>query len=823
MIRKITLLFASLFCLSLAGAQNSPKIELKTGQTYTIYGITVSGVKFFDTDQVIALTGLNIGDTLHIPSDAYGVAIRKLWDYGLFSDVQFTATKISGDSLYLNIHLQERPRIVSWVVSGTSKSDRDEIKESLSIRRGSEYSEYMAVTSTDIIKRYYAAKGYLDCQVNISVKNDSVVANGIHLNFEVDRKKKIRVKELDFIGNREISSKKLRKAMKETHRISWNIFNSTKFIQKELDNDKKHIIEYYQERGFRDAQILSDSVYRIGEKRVGITIRLFEGNKYFFRNITWVGNTKFVTPYLNTLLKLKKGDVYDKITLEKRLSTDENSISTLYNDEGYLFFNVEAVETSIQGDSIDIELRVYEGKPATINRINIAGNTKTNEHIIRRELYSRPGELFSKTAVMRSIRELAQMGHFDPEKLDVSPVPNPADETVDITFKVEEKPNDQLELSGGWGNNMFVGTVGIKFTNFSARRMFEKDAWRPVPSGDNQTVNIRAQTNGSYYKALNLSFSEPWLGGKKPNSFSASLYYTAQDNSKYFYSIGDQSMKVFGGSVGLGRRLEWPDNYFTLFTSLDYERYMLHNWTGRFLFTDGVANNLRIKFMLSRNSTDQAIYPRSGSNFSLSLQLTPPYSLLNGKDYKDPDMTDQEKYRWIEYHKWNAKAAWYSAVVGDWVVAVRGEFGYLGFYNKNLGYSPFEGFELGGDGMSGYNMYGIETIGLRGYANTSLTPYYNGVYVANVYNKFTMELRYPFILSPQSTIYGLVFFEGGNSWRDIQDFNPLSIKRSAGVGVRLLLPIVGMLGIDWGYGFDKIPGRAGDNGGNFHFLIGMPF
>jgi outer membrane protein insertion porin family len=785
---------------------------------YIIAEITVSGVKFFNTDQVIGLSGLAIGDTISIPGDQISQAIKRIWKNGLFSDAKMSATKVVGDKIYLDIHLQERPRIVGYSIEGVKKSDREDLQGMLYIRRGSEFSDYLKTSSINIIKKFYDEKGYKNAEVELIVTQDTSIGNGVRVTFKINRGQRVRVREINFEGNKEISSSKLRGAMKNVHRKRWyTFFWSSKYIESKLDEDEMKLIDYYNERGYRDAQILDDSVWKIGNKEVGILYKIYEGNQYYYRSIKWVGNTKYPSEFLTSnVLRIESGDIYDKVTLRKRLFEEETSVSTMYNDEGYLFFNVQPVEVKIEGDSVDLELRVYEGKPATINNIYISGNSKTNEHIIRRELYTRPGDLFSKTNIIRSIRDLAQMGHFNPETLNVDPVPNPADETVDITYIVEEKPNDQIELSGGWGANTFVGTVGIRLTNFSARRMFKKEAWKPLPSGDNQQLSLRFQTNGSYYKAASLSFTEPWLGGKKPVSLSTSLYYTNQNDSYIFYQSSDRSMQVIGASIGIGQRLKWPDNYFTLYSAIDLQRYILKDWPNFQLFTNGSSNNFSLKTVFGRNSTDQPIYPRRGSELSIGLQLTLPYSLFNGIDYKDPDLTTSKKYRWIEYHKWSFRTVWYATIWKDMVLASRIQFGYLGYYNKDLGYSPFEGFEMGGDGLSGYNLYGVETVGLRGYENGSLTPNT----MANVYEKFTMELRYPAILSPQSTIYAYAFVEAGNAWYTLKDYRPFSVKRSAGLGARVMLPMIGLIGVSWAYGFDNV---GGDKKNHVHFEINLPF
>ncbi|MDR1225421.1 MAG: outer membrane protein assembly factor BamA [Prevotellaceae bacterium] len=799
-------------------------VDYAAPKKYVIADISVSGVKYSNTDQIIGLSGLSVGDTIAIPGESISQAMKKLWTFGMFSDVKVNSKKVAGDKIYLDIYLQERARILSYSIEGIKKGDREDLQNVLTIKRGSEYSAYLRTGAVNTIKKFYYEKGFRNVTVDVVVNKDSTLANGVRLLFVVDKKGKVRVKEIEFEGNKAVKPSQLRGAMKEIHRRRWyTFFWSSKYIDDKLAEDKAKILEYYNERGYRDARILSDSVWVINGKHVGIKFKMYEGHKYYYRNLTWVGNSRYPSDMLTDIMRIRKGDIYDKVTMEKRLLTEDNSVTTMYMDDGYLFFNVQPVEVRVEGDSVDIEMRIYEGKQATVSNIYIQGNSKTNEHVIRRELFIRPGDLFSKTQIVRSIRDLAQMGHFDPEKLDAKPTPNPADETVDLTFVVEEKPNDQLELSGGWGAGMFVGTVGVKLANFSTRRMFDKDGWRPLPTGDNQTLTLRGQTNGSYYKAISTSFTEPWLGGRKPISLTTSAYYTNQNNSMSFYQSGTSTMEVVGLSVGIGQRLKWPDNYFTLYNSVDLQRYILDNWTSQFIFSDGASNNFSFKIVLGRNSTDQPIYPRRGSEFSLGLQITPPYSLFSSKDYSDPDMKDSERYKWIEYHKWTFRTAWFTSIVGNLVFALKAQFGYLGYFNSALGYSPFEGFTLGGDGMSGYNLYGVETIGLRGYQNGALTAYSNGAQIANVYDKYTVELRYPFVLSPQSTIYGLAFFEAGNSWSDLSSFSPFSVKRSAGVGIRLMLPMIGLLGVDFGYGFDKVQGASKANGWEPHFIIGMPF
>ena len=623
--------------------------------------------------------------------------------------------------------------------------------------------------------------------------------------------------------------------MKKTKDRSWyNLFSSKKFKEDEYDNDKKSLVEAFNEQGYRDAKILKDSIYYFEDGKMGIHFVMDKGKKYYFRNITWTGNSKYTEDELNSILRIEKGSIYDVVNMEHRLygggKENEYTISKLYRDQGYLFFNVTPVELNIDGDSVDVEMRMVEGKPATFNKIIINGNNITNEKVVRRAVFTRPGYLFRQTDFERSVREIASMGNFDAEVAadparGYSIIPNQLNNTVDIAYNVEEKSNSQLELSGGWGSGMFVGTVGVSFNNFSTANFFRKECWKPVPLGDAQSLSFRFQTNGKYYTALTASFVEPWLFGKKPTQLSFSAYYTKQTNSyfSYYYNVlnSDQYMEVFGASLGIGDRLEWPDNYFVLYNQLGWQSYRLKDWNSYFIYNTGVSHNISWSINLTRNSTDQMLYPRSGSDFTFGVQLTPPWSMMK-KGWRDVDysnMTVQEHYNWIEYNKWTLKGAVYTKLVGDLVLMARAYFGYLGYYNRKWGYSPFEGYMVGGDGMSGYNIYGSDIIALRGYENYSLTPYKNGVYNGNVYDKFTVELRYPVIMQPSSQIFVLAFLEGGNCWSDIRKFNPFQIKRSAGVGARIFLPMIGLLGIDWGYGFDD----AQNGGSQLHFIIGQQF
>lgn len=817
-------------------AQNGAVVDYESPKEYVLKKIKVEGVNYLSGDRLIALTGLQEGDKVEIPGQQLSGIVNRLWLQRKFSDVGFYIDSLSprGDSCILVLKVQERPRVSKWLFSGVRRSEESDLTERLKLRRGGELSDYVEKSSIDIIKNYYKEKGFYLVDVHLTHEPDSTVKNAVKATFHVNKGNKIKIEKINFNGVEEnIKVKKLAKAMKKTKdRSLYNFFNSKKFNSKEYENDKAALMEVFNEAGYRDAVILSDSISYTPDGRIVLDINLNQGKRYYFRDITWTGNSVYTAEQLNSVLMIKKGDIYDLVTMEKRLQGDpkqqHRDIRKMYTDNGYLFFNIVPVEMNIEGDSIDVEMRIMEGKPATFNNVIINGNTITSEKVARRAVYTRPGYLYSQTDFERSIRELGSIGHFDPERFQsqegYSILPNINNNTVDIAYNVQEKPNSQLELSGGWGGNTFVGTLGVSFNNFSLRRAFEKGAWRPVPLGDGQTLSIRFQTNGTYYTALSASFLEPWLTGKKPTSLSTSIYYTRQTNSYYYYLTNDEYMEVYGIAASLGSRLKWPDDYFVLYHELSWQQYKLKDWNYNFLFNTGKSNNLSYKISLNRNSTDQPVYPRTGSDMLFSVQLTPPYSLFRSDDTDYKTMTDQEKYKWIEYHKWTFKSALYTKLVGDLVLKTSADFGYLGYYNKDLGYSPFEGFQLGGDGMSGYNTYGSDIIGLRGYPNYSLTPIEGNAYAGRVYDKFTVELRHPVILQPQSTIYAMLFLEAGNCWKDIKDFNPFEVKRSAGVGLRVLLPIVGMLGIDWGYGFDPVPNEKLNRGGSqFHFVIGQQF
>lgn len=849
--------------LSLLGAavfaQNETavaEVDYSHPQKYIIGGVKVEGNTYIGRNQVLQLAGLREGEEVTIPGDQVSNIVNRLWQQRYFRDVSISIDSLSSaqDSVWLKINIVERPRVSRWNFTGVKTSEKKDLQERTSLRRGSGFSDYVDKTTCGIISRYFKEKGFLNVDVHSEVKEDTVVKNAIQVTFVVDRGKKVKIRKIDFNGKpSDISEFKLAKSMKKTKSNKiYNFFSSKKFSEKEYPEDKKNLISAYNEAGYRDARLVKDSIYYLREGKIGIDLDVDPGQKYYFRNITWTGNSVYDASQLNSILQIGKGDVYDLVTMQHRLmgggKQNETDVSKVYRDAGYLFFNITPVEVNIEGDSVDVEMRIVEGKQATLNNIVINGNDLTNEKVVRRQLFTKPGYLFSQTDFERSIREIASLGQFDPEAISkeggYSIVPNSNDNTVDIIYNVTEKPSSQLELSGGWGGRTFVATAGVSFNNFSTRRFFDKSAWRPVPLGDAQNLAFRFQTSGTYYTALSASFNEPWLFGKDPTSLSMSVYYSRQTNSYLAWNIlsHDRQMEVYGFSIGLGKRLKWPDNYFVLYNNISWQTYKLTNWYANyFIFDDGIAHNLSYTIGIQRNSTDQQIFPRSGEDISFSIQVTPPYSLFRKHDYdangnrisvdsyKDinyDNWSAKDRYKWIEYHKWSFKADFYQKLVGNLVLKTRAQFGYLGYYNRKWGYSPFEGYWVGGDGMTGYSTYGSEVIALRGYENYSLTPtvysQYNTngyAYAGNVFDKFTMELRYPLVLQPQSTIFALAFLEGGNCWSDIRSFNPFQIKRSAGVGLRVYLPMIGLLGIDWGYGFDD----ANYGGSQFHFLIGQEF
>ena len=857
-------MFAVLLSLSLyaqdsiqvADSASLPKIEYTLQrQTYTIADIKVSGADSYEDFVLIGFSGLAVGDEIEVPGEQITKAVKRFWKQGLFSDVKIKANKIVGDSVWLEIALQQRPRASEVVYQGVKKSEKEDIEVKVGLRTGSQLTPNILDNTKTVIKKYYAEKGFHNTDVDIRQYQDQDHPGYVRVAVLVDKKAKTRVGKIYLTGNEALTDLQINKAMKKTNDNNIiNLFRTKKFVTEEYENDKKAIIDKYNEIGYRDAYIVADSVVPNPEDptRVDVYITVSEGGKYYVRNISWVGNTVYPSEALNNMLGVKKGDTYNLKLLNDRLINDDDAVSKLYTDNGYLFFNVEPVETSVSGDSIDFEMRMYEGRPATINEIKIVGNERVYEHVVRRELYTKPGQLYSQSDIMRSLRELAQMGHFNAEKLVPDIQPNPEEGTVDITYQLETKSSDQIEFSLGWGATGLVGSLGLKFTNFAIQNLFNKKSYRIVPQGEGQTFSINARTNGVYYTSASISFLEPWLGGKRPNSLSASIYFASQTGysnryykayqnlyntySDYYYYSGNSNyyqqlaeseadpgkyLRTFGVSLGYGKRLKWPDDYFSFYGELSYQMYMMKDWP-YLLISDGTSHNFSINLQLSRSSIDNPIYTRRGSQFTLGLKITPPYSLINGKDYSQ--MTNNEKYHLIEYHKWKFTGKVFTPLTPDskLVLMTRAEFGYLGHYNE-YAKSPFESFYMGGDGMTSYTSYSTEYIGMRGYTSGSLTPYdvATGRNMGYVYNKFTMELRYPITLEQSATIWALAFLEAGNCFSDIRNYNPFNLKRSAGVGVRIFLPMFGLLGVDWGYGFDKINGSSQYGGSQFHFVLGQ--
>ena len=836
-----------------------------TPKTYKLAGLTVTGIEGYEDYVLTGISGLSVGQELEVPGTAITDAVKRYWKHGLFSDVSISADSIVGDNIYLKIHLAPRPRISTINYNGLKKTEREDMEKKLGLVKGGQITPNMIDRAKILAKKYFEDKGYKNAEVFIRQRDDVAAKNQVILDIDVDKKEKLKVRTITIDGDNQLGDKKIKGtlfskgAFAKTHEAGKlaNLLKSKKFTPERWAEDKKNLITKYNEYGFRDAMITKDSVWNVDPKHVDIYVKVDEGKKYYIRNIKWVGNTVYSTDYLSRLLDMKKGDVYNQTYLNKRLSQDEDAVGNAYWNNGYLFYNLQPTEVNIVGDSIDLEMRITEGQQAHINRVKINGNDRLYENVVRRELRTKPGDLFSKEALQRSARELASMGHFDPEAINPVPEPNYEDGTVDINYNLKQKSNDQVELSLGWGQTGVIGRVGLKLNNFSMANLFRKnrDHRGIMPIGDGETLSLGAQTNGTYYQSYNAQYSTNWLGGKRPIQFSVGMSYSKQtDVSSNYYNSGymnnynnyrygygnynynsyenyydpDKYVKLLSVYAGWGKRLSWPDDYFTLSLQLQYQRYMLRNWR-YFIMSNGSANNLNLNIALNRTSTDNQLFPRRGSDFSVSLTITPPWSKWDGKDYahlatdrNSPTYSQeqQEKYRWVEYHKWKFKARTFTALTSGqkcFVLMTRVEFGLLGSYNKYKK-SPFETYYMGGDGMSGYSTgYAEETVGLRGYENGSLTPYGAEGYA---YSRMSLELRYPFLLG-NTTIYGLGFVEAGNAWTETSKFNPFDMKRSAGLGVRIFLPMVGMMGIDWAYGFDKVFGTKG--GSQFHFILGQEF
>ena len=864
----LTLLAALLFSIGAVAQEKivNPEISYAgTPRSGVIGGIAVSGVEGYEDYMLTGISGLTVGQKIELPGQEITEAVKRYWKHGLFSNVQIAADSIVGDKIYLHFYLALRPRVSTINYIGVKKSEREDLETKLGLLKGNQITPNMIDRAELLAKNYFDDKGYKNAEINIRQRDDVTAKNQVILDVEIDKKEKMKVRQIIIEGNKNLSDSKIKGglftkgAFTKTHEAGKlsTFLKSKKYTPERYKTDKQNLIDKYNELGYRDATIVEDSVWNVDDKHVSIYLKVDEGKKYYIRNITWVGNTVFSTDYLSRLLGMKKGDVYNQKFMHKRLSEDGDAVGNEYWNNGYLFYNLQPTEVNIVGDSIDLEMRIMEGNQAHISRVRINGNTRVYENVVRRELRTKPGDLFSKEALMRSAREMASMGHFDPEQINPDVRPNYEDGTVDINWDLVQKSNDQVEFSLGWGQTGVIGRIGLKLNNFSMANLFNKNKEHRgiLPVGDGEVLSIGAQTNGTYYQSYNASYSTNWFGGKRPIQFTVGAYFSKQTdvssnyynsaymNNYYNYLYGygnsynnyyenfydpDKYVKLLGVSVGWGKRLRWPDDYFQLSVELAYQRYMLKNWQ-YFIVTNGNCNNLNLGITLSRVSTDNQLFPRRGSEFMASLTITPPWSAFDHKDYKNlavnpesPTYTaeQQEKYRWVEYHKWKFRAKTYTALTNGqkcFVLMTRVEFGLLGSYNKYKK-SPFETYYMGGDGMSGYSTgYAEETIGLRGYDNGSLTPY---GYEGYAYDRFTLELRYPFLLG-NTTIYGLGFLEAGNAWNDTKDFNPFDMKRSAGIGVRIFLPMVGLMGIDWAYGFDKVFGTRG--GSQFHFILGQEF
>ena len=796
---------------------------------YTLGGITVSGARYLDTNTLIALTGLKIGDPIVVPGEEIGKAIRKLWDQGILGDVSVSITKTEGSKIFLDFNLKERPRLSRFEFTGISKGQADELKNKIKLIRGKVVTDALLNNTKTQVKKFYTNKSYLDVKVNITQRPDSTLSNSVVLIINVDKGDKIRIRDIAFEGNTAFTDRKLAGKLKKTKaKKPYKLLTSGKFQRSEYEEDKKKLIDFYNTQGYRDAIIVSDTLMRQPDG-LALRITVDEGPKYYIRNITWNGNYLYDDKTLAGVLGIKRGSVYNKEELDKRINYNPagQDISSLYQNDGYLFFNIEPVETKVVGDSIDIEMRLSEGVQARVKDINIAGNTKTSDHVIRRELHTLPGDKFNRELLIRTQRQLATLGYFDPEKIGMNPVPNQADGTVDINYTVVEKPSDQITLSGGWGGYAgFIGTVGLVFNNFSLRKAGNLSNWRPVPAGDGQRLALNVQANGLLYQAYSFSFTEPWLGGRKPNSFSFSLNKSVQRLGTTLDANNDQYIKSNSAAITLGRRLRWPDDYFTLSNSLSFTQYQFNNYP--LISADvpsGKANNITFNTTLARNSIDNPTYTRRGSSLSLSLSLTPPYSIFPGAH---PNTVE-----WIEFHKWMFDASWFTPIAGKLVLNTRAHFGFIGSYNSNRPYGPFERFKLGGSGL-GYGgasnfLVGTEYVGLRGYADpndqAALPTAKQGASGGIVYNKYVMELRYPVSLNPAATVYVLTFAEAGNAFNAYSEYNPYKLYRSAGVGARIFMSAFGLLGFDYGYGFDTVPAVGTSEAvaptGRFHFIIGQ--
>jgi outer membrane protein insertion porin family len=860
--------FLSSFAQDTAG---TPVItySLTDDKKYVIADIQVTGVESYGYENHVltGISGLNVGDRVSVPGKEITAALRAFLKHGLFSWGQILAAKQTADSVWLEIKLRPNPLISNIAFTGVKKSEKEDLEAKIGMARGTQLTPNLINRAKKRVKDYFDEKGFSNADIKVQQRNDLANEGKVIMEIVVNKNQKTKISHIYINGNEKLSAYDLKVAMKKTNESQnlfqgllhvpkltvRKLFSTKKFVREDYDADLENLITRYNEKGYRDAVIVSDSVATLDDSRVDVYITVDEGNKYYIRNINWVGNTLYPSDALQMILDMKSGDVYNQKKLTERLQTDEDAVSNVYYNQGYIFSHLDPVETYIENDSVDLEVRVIEGIQAALNRIVINGNDRLYEDIVRRELVTKPGQLFSKETLMRSAREIAQMGHFDPENMDIKPEPDDETGTVDIIYNLTSKANDQVEFSAGWGQSGVIGRLSLKFSNFSLSNLLHPGTYKGfLPQGEGQSLTLSGQTNGRYYQSYSVSFLDPWFGGKRPNNFSLSAYYMMQTgvdsrsyssnnyySSYYNYGYGNsygygydyayndnQYIRILGLSAGYGKRLNWPDNYFTFMTDLSYQRYWLKDWYS-FPVSNGTANSLTLGLTLGRNSIDNPLYTRSGSTFSLSVNATPPYSLVDGIKYDELTVSDPRMFRWIEYHKWKFKGKIFiplanrEKVKNTPVLMNRIEYGFLGTYNSHK-YNPFETFYMGGDGMSGYSsVYANEIVGLRGYESGSLTPY--GGLGGYAYTRLAMELRYPFMLEQTSTIYGLAFVEAGNAWYDIKSFNPFDLKRSAGLGVRIFLPMIGLMGIDWAYGFDKTPGSSKISGSQFHFILGQEF
>jgi len=868
-LRRFTLLTILLSILSMplmaqiATGDEVPDINYSFPRKYTIGGITVTGVKYLNSSVLISLSGLQVGNKIDIPGERIRSAMDKLWQQGLFEDVKIVATSVQDDQIFLEIRLTERPRLSKFTFSGVRKGEGDDLKDKIKISKGDVVTDNLLNRTRNTILKHYISKGYFDAIVDIKQIKDTMLLNNVALDINIKKGTKVKIGKVNIIGNKEVSELTLKTALKKTkekgsYRILYTVQESffgffdylfkkdlknypayvrevqdknmkfrlkaSKFIESDYEEDKIALVKKFYENGFRDATLIKDSIYKSGKNDITIDLHVYEGDRYYYRNISFVGNTKFSATELALLLGIRKGDIYNQDQLDASLQFNPNGIDlmSLFVDDGYLTCTIEPIEVSAENDSIDLQIRIREGRQMNVNRVKVSGNTRTNDHVIIRELYSRPGQLFSRSDILHSRTSLTQLKYFDQEKIDIqTPNIDPTNGTVDVAYKVEETSSDQLELSGGWGYGRLIGTLGVSFNNFSARNMFQKGAWKPIPSGDGQKLSLRLQSYGKGYLSASASFTEPWLGGKKPNQLSVSTYISAFNNGLAKSSPSYYAYNITGLSFAFSRRLNWPDNYFNLTQTISLQHYNLDNYVLFGKQSNGLYQSYSYTVGLGRYSLDAQIYPRAGSELNLSLEMTPPYSLLAPESFaaKSPD----DKYRMIEFHQWKFNGAFYQQIIGDLVIMARAKVAFLGKYSSDIEVTPFNRYFMGGDGMSGYSAIdGRQLIGFRGYANESLTPYAGIVAKppgGTVYSKSTLELRYPLSLNPNSTIFGLVFVEAGNDWSTFEDYTPFDVRRSAGIGVRVFLPMFGLLGLDWGYGFDNIPGMPSANKGQFHFSM----